>query len=170
MPLELIKQFDLPNQETVYVYQGKKSDKDIVIKYRDKFTPERSKGRQLSHTVWTVAILMKLQGNKALTRKYVAYLLKIYDEIKGFESKEQQLKCELKYAGKSDLKEFEELNKYGQFSIELLTYIMELLSIEEKTDTKAGREVYMFRNLLQQLSEKDDIYSIIGASRYAGKK
>ena len=89
MALELIKQFDLPNQESVYVFQGAKSDLDIRIKYRDKFTPERSKGRQLSHTVWTVAILMKLQGNKALTRRYVAYLLKIYNEIKGFESKEK---------------------------------------------------------------------------------
>ncbi len=170
MPLELIKQFDLPNQEIVYVFQGKKHDLDIVIKYRDKFTPQRSKGRQLSHTTWAVAILMKRQGNKELTKKYVSYLLEIYDKIKGFQSKAEQQKCEVRFASMGDLKHFEELNQYGQFSIQLLTYIMELLSIEEKSDAFNKREVYMFRNLLSQLLENNDIYTIIGASRYAGRK
>lgn len=170
MALELIKEFKLNDEETVYVFQGNikgdRSPLDIIIKYRDKYTPERSKGRQLSHTSWTVALLMKRQVKKELTLKYVEYLLGIYDKIEGFKSKEEQRKCEIKYADKTDLKQFEELNNYGQFSVQLLTYIMELLSIEEKTDNP---NAYMFKGLLKQILETDDIYAIIGSARYSKK-
>lgn len=171
MALKLIRRFDLPNGEAVLVYQGEKSSLDIRIKYRDSFTPERNhQGRQLSHTVWTVALLMKRQGNRELTYEYVKYLIDLYDnKVKPFKNKKEQCKCEVKYATNADLKRFRELDKYGQFSVELLTYIMELLTIEELNDKINVKEVYMFRNLLQKLLDEDDIYSIIGASRYAGR-
>jgi hypothetical protein len=90
--------------------------------------------------------------------------LGIYDRISGFKSAEERAECELKYASKKDLAEFEKLNKYGQFSVELLTSIMELLSIEEKT---GNPNAFMFKGLLKQILESDDIYAIISASRFS---
>lgn len=51
----------------IYVFQGTLSKYDIIIKYRKDGTRIRTP----KHIHWAVDILMKMQGDETLTRKYL---------------------------------------------------------------------------------------------------
>ncbi len=50
-----------------YVFQGNLSQLDIVIKYKK----DGKRIRTPKHIHWVVDILMKMQGNEGLTKKYL---------------------------------------------------------------------------------------------------
>lgn len=167
---QLIKTFELKdkNDAIVWVFQGSKGDNkelDVKIKYRDRLSKTKI-GRTPKHIDWTIDILIKKEHDKALTLEFVKYLLDTYDRIEPFKNKQEQQKCELKYTRSDELRKFSSLNKYGQFSIEFLGCIMELLSIEEKTGSS---KAHMFKGVLQALYETDDIFSITSKAVYTGR-
>lgn len=58
----------------IYVFQGRLSRFDIVVKYKKAVKHNRM--RTPKHIHWAVDILMKMQGNEVLTKRY---LRAIYD-------------------------------------------------------------------------------------------
>ena len=90
----------------------------------------------------------------------------MYDRITSFKTKEEQQKCELKFTNPENLKKFEELNKYGQYSVEFIGHVIELLSIEEKTGFEGA---FMFKGVLKALKEKKDIFSIVSSATHNGR-
>ena len=51
----------------IYVFQGNLSQFDIVIKYKKDGTRIRTP----KHIHWVVDVLMKMQGNEILTKRYL---------------------------------------------------------------------------------------------------
>lgn len=52
----------------IYVFQGDLSQFDIVIKYKK----DGKRIRTPKHIHWVVDVLMKIQGNEDLTKKYLS--------------------------------------------------------------------------------------------------
>ena len=166
----LIREFNLNDKRKaiVWVFQGVKGDNkdlDIKIKYWDNLSKTKS-GRTPKHIDWVIDILLKKEHNRDLTLQFVKYLLDVYDKVEPFKTKDEQRKCELKYTRGDEIKRFEPLNSYGQFSIEFLGCIMELMSIEEKTGSS---KAHMFRDVLQALYETDDIFAITNTASFRGR-
>ena len=168
---ELIREFKLNDKRNaiVWVYQGSKGANegylDIRVKYWDNLAKTKS-GRTPKHIDWVIDILLKKEHNRTLTLDFVKYLLNIYDKIEPFKTKEEQQRCELRFTRDDELKKFEPLNEFGQFSIEFLGCIMELLSIEEKT---GSNKAHMFRDVIQALHETDDIFAITNTASFRGR-
>jgi hypothetical protein len=168
--MDLIKEFKLNDKRNaiVWVYQGSKGDQrnlDIKVKYWDNLSKTKS-GRTPKHIDWVIDILLKKEHNRELTLAFVKYLLDTYDRIEPFNTKDEQQKCELKYTRADELKKFEPLNQYGQFSIEFLGCVMELLSIEEKT---GSAKAHMFRDVINALLTSNDIFAITNTATFRGR-
>ena len=167
---EPFRTFELRDKRNavVWVFQGSKGDNkhlDIRVKYWDNLCGTK-RGRTPKHIDWVIDILLKKEHNKALTLEFVKYLLDTYDKIEPFKSKEEQQKCELLYTKSNELERFGPLNDYGQFSVEFLGRVMELLSREEKTGSS---KAHMFRDVIKALYETDDIFAITNTASFRGR-
>ncbi len=155
------KDFKLNGNEIIGVFQGTRGtnpDLDIKVMYIDKYT--KATPRTPKHINWVIDLLIKKEHNKELTLEFIKYLIEVYDKVQPFKTKAEQQKCELKYTNLENLKKFEPLNTYGQYSVELIGHVMELLSIEEKQFKGA----FMFKTVLTKLRDTDDIYAISNAA------
>ena len=167
LKIKAFKEFPLKDGTIIGIFQGSKgknSDLDIVVKYKDKYT--KSVVRTPKHIHWVIDLLIKKEHNEKLTLEFINYLFEMYDRITPFKTKEEQQKCELKFTNPENLKKFEELNKYGQYSVEFIGHVIELLSIEEKTGFDGA---FMFKGVLKALKEKKDIFSIVSSATHNGR-
>lgn len=163
------KIFKLQDGVRIGVFQGSKGgnpELDIVVKYIDRYTYTEKVPRTPQHTHWVIDLLIKKEHNPELTLEFIKYLLEMYDQIEPFKTKEEQQRCELRFTTPERLVRFEGLNQYGQYSVEFIGHIIELLSIEEKT---SGGKVFMFKDVLTALKDEKDIFSIVSASNYKGR-
>lgn len=139
--------------------RGKNPKLDIIIKYKEM----DKKDRTPKHTHWTIDLLIKKSHNKELTKKFIKFLLGIWDEIKPLKNKEEQLKSSIRIAISENLKQFEKLNNYGEYTIEFIATVIELLMIQEKT---GNIEAFMFKGVLDKIHEDKDIFSIVSAAGF----
>lgn len=161
------KEFHLKDA-VIGVFQGSKGNNpelDIVVKYQDKYT-KGNRIRTPKHIHWVIDLLLKKEHNEKLTLEFIEYLYNMYDKIEPFKTKEDQQKCELKFTNPENLKRFEELNQYGQYSVEFIGHVIELLSIEEKTSMEGA---FMFKDVLKALKDKKDIFSIVSSATHNGR-
>lgn len=166
--LTAFKEFNLKRGEVIGVFQGsrgKNKDLDIVVKYKDRYT-RPSSIRTPKHIHWVIDLLIKKQHNKELTCEFIRYLLEMYNKIEPFKNKREQQECKIKYTNPENLKKFDKLNNYGQYSVEFIGHVIELLSIEEKTSMEGA---FMFKGVLKALSETNDIFSIVSAATHNGR-
>ena len=166
--IQSFKEFNLRDGSVIGIFQGSKGknpDLDIIVKYHDKYTSQ-NRVRTPKHIHWVIDLLIKKEHNLDLTNKFIEYLFKMYDKIEPFKNKEEQQKCQLKFTNAANIKEFEELNHHGQYSIEFIGHIIELLSIEEKTGMDGA---FMFKEVLKALKDKTDIFSIVSSATHNGR-
>jgi len=164
---QAFKEFHLKDA-VIGVFQGSKGNKpelDIVVKYQDKFTTG-NRIRTPKHIHWVIDLLLKKEHNEKLTLEFIDYLYSMYDKIEPFKTKEDQQNCKLKFTNPENLKRFDELNKYGQYSVEFIGHVIELLSIEEKTGMEGA---FMFKDVLKALKDKKDIFSIVSSATHNGR-
>ena len=165
--IQAFKIFNLRDDSTIGIFQGSKGNKpelDIIVKFKDKYT--KSVPRTPKHIHWVIDLLIKKEHNESLTLEFINYLYEMYDKIKPFKNKEEQQKCQLNFTNPENLKKFEELNKYGQYSVEFIGHVIELLSIEEKTGMEGA---FMFKKVLEALKNKKDIFSIVSSATHNGR-
>ena len=151
------KEFYLSNKTVIGIFQGSRGENpelDIIIKYKES----GKRVRTPKHIHWVIDILIKKEHNKELTLEFVRYLRNMWDKIKPFRTKEEQQKCELTQTTREKLKKFEELNKYGEYQIEFIGHLIELMMIMEKTGL--GR-AYVFRALMDSILKEEDIFVIV---------
>ena len=89
-----IKEIKMPDGTIIGIFAGSRghiADHDILIKYQE----EGKRVRTPKHIHWVIDILIKKEHNKDLTMKFLKYLREMYDEVKGFQNKEDRNKCEL---------------------------------------------------------------------------
>ena len=95
------------------------------------------------------------------------YLRDMYDKVEGFESKEDRAKCELKETTKEKLKEFEELNQYGEYKVEFIGHLIELMIKMEK-NTPPDKPARVFRELMEALLVEKEIFVIVSKATQIG--
>ena len=163
--LMAFKEFPLKNGTIIGVFQGSygsNPDLDIIVKYKE----DGKRVRTPKHIHWAIDLLIKKEHNPKLTKEFIKYLSDMWSEVQPFKSKADQQKCELGLANSEDLKKFEELDKYGEYPVEFIGKVIELMMIEEKT---GNHEAFMFKGVLDALYEGADIFQIVQKATYIGR-
>src|SRR3989338_5607191 len=142
----------------IYVSKGSKieSPYDFRVHYQE---PDK-RGRTPKHIHIIIDLYMKLSRNKELTLKLVDYLIEMMKRL----NPETKFPPSLQVYNKKDLDRFEELNQYGQYSVEFIQVVTELIMIQEKTNYPTGtmniKVFESFRN------KHDDIFSVVSAATF----
>lgn len=150
----------------IYVFQGSITEFDILIKYKKA----NLRIRTPKHIHWVVDVLMKMQGNESLTKKYLENIQKCWKEIKPLNNNDYEtLKSFIESGEKDiDISKYTSLNNYGEYDIEFLYVLMELLAVQEKTNRN---DAYMFGSIIEELLEADkDLFKIISTAGFRGRK
>ena len=161
-----IKEITLPDGTIIGVFEGNRGanpDHDILIKYREK----GKRVRTPKHIHWVIDLLIKKEHNKELTLEFMKYLRDMYDKVEAFESKEDRQKCELKETTEEKLKEFEELNNYGEYKVDFIGHLIELMIKMEK-NTLPEKPARVFRELIDAMIQEKEIFVIVSKATQIG--
>ena len=90
----------------------------------------------------------------------------MWPSIKPFTSKAEQQECRLHYTNLANLSPFTPLDQYGEYSIEFIGNVIELMMIQEKTGHHAA---FMFKGVLDAIYNDKDIFSIVSQAGHRGK-
>ncbi len=154
------------NDYIIYVFQGSLSQFDILIKYRKDGTRIRTP----KHIHWVVDFLMKMQGNEPLAKEYLIAIQKCWNTCAPLSNNDYTTLKALIEGGEDEIEiqYFSELNLYGEYDVEFLYVLMELLAVQEKTNRS---DAYMFGNIIEELLETDrDIFKIISTAGFGGRR
>lgn len=150
----------------IYVFQGSLSQYDIIIKYRKDGTRIRTP----KHIHWVVDVLMKMQGNEELTKQYLLSVQNCWNTCVPLENNDYDTLKHIVSDGEKliQVEKYTELNRYGEYDVEFLYVLMELLAVQEKTNRK---DAYMFGSIIEELLDTDrDIFKIISTAGFGGRK
>ena len=149
----------------IYVFKGTLSQFDILIKYKENDTRIRTP----KHIHWVVDILLKQSKNRELTNDFLKLLQNCwnncvpltnndFETIKNYINRQWEL---------LDFDKYIELNNYGEYPIDFLFVLMNLLSVQEKTNRA---DAYMFGSIIDELLEDElDIFSIVSTAGFRGR-
>ena len=158
------------NSYILAVYKGKLSPLDIILRYRQREKSGKwSRIRTPKHIHWAVDMLLKLSHEEEKAKQFLDFLLQMWEQTEGFKTeterrnflKEENLLREVE----KEANRFEELSRYGEYSIKFLILLAKLLMKQEKTNRE---DAYMFRNLLEALKEHKELYKIISIATHKG--
>lgn len=146
---QAIIEFEFERYE-IFVFQGNLSEFDIVIKYKK----DGSRIRTPKHIHWVVDVLMKMQGNEEQTKRFLHMIHICWNHCTPLDNNDYDTLRELIIRGERVVKieEYEDLNVYGEYDVEFLYVLMELLAVQEKTNRA---DAYMFGSIIEQLLEVD---------------
>lgn len=150
----------------IYVFQGSLSQYDILIKYRKDGTRIRTP----KHIHWVVDILMKMQGNEMLTKQYLVAIQHCWNTCSPLpDNSYETLKALIEDGEQAiDIEQYFPLNSFGEYDVEFLYVLMELLAVQEKTNRA---DAYMFGSIIEELLETDrDIFKIISTAGFGGRR
>lgn len=150
----------------IYVFQGDLSQFDIVIKYKK----DGKRIRTPKHIHWVVDILMKMQGNEALTKKYLVTIQNCWNNCAPLPNNDFDTLKALIEDGEEEIEieQYFDLNAFGEYDVEFLYVLMELLAVQEKTNRA---DAYMFGSIIEELLEADrDIFKIISTAGFGGRR
>ncbi len=161
-----IKEIKLNDGTIIGVFEGSRGanpDHDILIKYQEN-------GKRLrtpKHIHWVIDLLIKKEHNKELALKFMRYLRDMYDKVEAFKSKEDRQKCELKQTTHEKLKEFQELNKYGEYKVDFIGHLIELMIKMEK-NTPPEKPARVFRELMDAMIQEKEIFVVVSKATQIG--
>ena len=150
----------------IYVFQGALSQFDIVIKYKK----DGMRNRTPKHIHWVVDILMKMQGNEVLTKQYLEAIQNCWNTYVPLTNNNFDTLKVLIEKGENEINiaQYFPLNTFGEYNVEFLYVLMELLAVQEKTNRS---DAYMFGNIIEELLEADrDIFKIISTAGFGGRR
>lgn len=150
----------------IYVFQGTLSKFDILIKYRK----DNKRIRTPKHIHWVVDILMKMQGKEILTKQYLKSIQNCWIACVPLANNDfDTLKALIENGEKEiEIEQYYDLNAFGEYDVEFLYVLMELLAVQEKTNRS---DAYMFGKIIEELLEADrDIFKIISTAGFGGRK
>ena len=150
--------------ENIYVFPGKLSPNDIVLKYKTN----NSRRRTPKHIHFVIDLLIKKDHKPKLVKSFIDTLLCRWNSIQGLSKRiYKSIYNNLIISNDSDiLNKYSELNKYGEYSIEFLLNFGELLMLQEKTNMPGA---YMFKNVMESIRDDKDIYSIVSSATHNGR-
>ena len=162
-----IKELTLSDGTIIGVFEGSRGanpDHDILIKYQEK-------GKRLrtpKHIHWVIDLLIKKEHNRELTLKLMKYLRDMYDNVEAFKSKEDRKICILKETTNKKLKPFEELNRYGEYKVDFIGHLIELMIKMEK-NTPPEKPARVFRELMEAMIQEKEIFVVVSKATQIGR-
>jgi hypothetical protein len=161
-----IRELNLPDGTIIGVFEGDRGanpDHDILIKYQE----EGKRIRTPKHIHWVIDLLIKKEHNRELALKFMKYLREMYDKVGGFQSKEDRANFELNETTNEKLEPFEELNNYGEYTIEFIGHLIELMIKMEK-NTLPEKPARVFRELMDAMIQEKEIFVIVSKATQIG--
>lgn len=162
-----LKEIKLSDGTIIGVFAGNRGhnpDHDILIRYQEN-------GKRLrtpKHIHWVIDLLIKKEHNKELTLKFMKYLRDMYDRVESFKSKEDRANCILKETTPEKLKPFQELNKYGEYKVDFIGHLIELMIKMEK-NTPLDKPARVFKELMDALISEKEIFVIVSKATQVGR-
>lgn len=161
---------EFPVNDTYYVaiYQGTLSEFDVLIKYRQFKNGQWSRVRTPKHIHWAVDLLIKQHLENNETESLLEHLIDVWDNnIQPIRSDEDRIRLLnhqiLLDEVNEEAAQYPALAEKGEYSVKFLLLLARLLMIQEKTNFERA---FMFRNLLEQLREHNDIFKIISTATH----
>ena len=161
-----IKEIRLADGTVIGVFEGNRGanpDHDILIKYQEK----DKRLRTPKHIHWVIDLLIKKEHNRELTLKFMKYLRNLYDKVGAFKSKKDRKKCNLYETTKKKLKPFEGLNKYGEYKVDFIGHLIELMIKMEK-NTPPNKPARVFKELMDAMIQEKEIFVVVSKATQIG--
>ena len=161
-----IKEIQLNDGTIIGIFEGSRGanpDHDILIKYQEN----GKRIRTPKHIHWVIDLLVKKEHNKELTLKFMKYLREMYDRVEGFKSKEDRANFEFKETTSNKLKPFQELNKYGEYKVDFIGHLIELMIKMEK-NMPPEKPARVFKELMDSMIEEKEIFVIVSKATQIG--
>ncbi|MBI2451843.1 hypothetical protein HYV50_02060 [Candidatus Pacearchaeota archaeon] len=147
-------------KEGVKVFVSKGNKPESPFDFRVHYQEPEKRIRTPKHIHLIIDLYMKLSHKKNLTIKLVEYLIDIMKKLKP----ETKFPPTLQVYDKKDIAQFKELNKYGEYSVEFIFVVTELIMIQEKTNYPTGT---MNVKVFERFRDKyDDIFSVVSAATF----
>lgn len=147
------------------LFQGKRGDNplvDFIVKFLE---PGRQKEtRTPSHLHWVVDLLLKAETHRNSVASVVEYYRRFWDEAAAFRNVDERDAYTPLTPGKIR-QAFGELDHHGTYSLEYLSYLLELFAICEKA-TPRPNKMYpaLLDTLLQYFLGERDFYQVLNAA------
>ncbi len=163
--LTSVNHFIMKDGIIVGMFQGSRGDRpdlDFIIKHLEPGV--KSRIRTPSHTHWIVDLIIKHNINSEVTKKFIRFYRKKYDELLPFKTIKGRNNYKLVTPAKAK-KNYGDIEHKGSYSLEYLATIIELFIKCEKRTAGA----FMFKGLLEMMvaytDNKKDYYQIISYSK-----
>lgn len=136
------------------VDKGKKSPYDFKVKYR-----AGKQERTPKHIHIIIDLYIKREHNESLTMRLVDHIINLIQRV---QPSRNYPPCFQFFAPNSAMV-YAPLDAYGEYSVEFLLAVVELIMIQEKTNYPAG---VMNLNLFRRFRGKADIFSVVSAATF----
>lgn len=147
------------NGTVVYVARGSKSQYDFRVRYREP----GKRIRTPKHIHLVIDLYMKRTGNRSLTMQLVDHIInEIILKVNPCTSEPPGLQV----FSPDPLARFQALDAYGEYPVEFLLVVTELVMIQEKTNYPDG---VMNLNLFRLFRKEADIFSVVSAATFRGR-
>jgi len=144
---------------SILVSRGIKSNYDFRVHYQEP----GKRVRTPKHIHLIIDLYMKLTGNKELTMRLLDHIinnmiLKVRPST--------EFPPEIQIFSQEHISQFKELDDYGEYSVEFLLVVTELIMIQEKTNYPNGT---MNLRLFQKLRNGADIFEVVSTATFTGR-
>ena len=141
----------------IYVEPGSKSPHDFKVRYREP----NKRLRTPKH----IHLITDLYIKKAFERNSTLKLIKEFLEILSKLEPTERFPPRFQQFMKKNYLDFKKLDNYGEYSVEFLVAIFDLIMIQEKTNYPNGT---INKKLFEAFLQEKDIFSVIGAATFRG--
>lgn len=156
--MALIPIYTARNGTIIGVIKGGKSLYNFRVKYQERGKRERTP----KHMHVIIDLYMKSVGNEPLTMQMVDHII---NNIIHKVSPTNSFPPKLQIFQPSHAQAYQPLNKYGEYPVDFLLVVTELIQIQEKTNYPTGT---LNLKLFRLFREKADIFSVVSAATFRG--
>lgn len=143
----------------IYVSKGRKSEYNFKVQYQE---PGKSK-RTPKHIHLVIDMYMKKCGNRELTLELAEHLLNnVVKKVKPATS----FPPSLQVFQPQHVSRFQELDQWGEYSVEFILVVGELIAIQEKTNYPQGTAN---EELWRAFLEERDIFTVVSKATFRGR-
>lgn len=157
--MALIPIYEAQNGAVIGVVKGGKSQYNFRVKYREPGKQERTP----KHMHIMIDLYMKSVGNEHLTMQMVDHII---NDIILRMRPATSFPPSLQVFHPSHASEYQELNQYGEYPVDFLLVVTELIQMQEKTNYPDG---ILNLNLFRLFREKADIFTVVSAATFRGR-
>ena len=164
---ELLAEFPVNGSYIIGIYQGSISDFDILIKYRQLENDAWSRIRTPKHIHWAIDILIKQYSDIGTTDHLLDFFLELWNRTAPIRTEEERVHLfgtdNLLEEVNTEAAKYTALANHGEYSVDFLILLAKLFMVQEKTNRN---DDYIFKTLLEQLREHNDIFRIVSTVTY----